>query len=156
MDMRVRKAMESDLEAAAQLWFERMALVREADANLALAADAQGLWQQAARQWLDCDDCAVFVAEINDALAGVLVVGVKENPPWIYPPRLGEIIEMALDLHHPHSGLGGAMLMRASAWLRANDIDVLEVQPPAFYPVEETFWRAQGGKLRSRKLWLKL
>ncbi len=156
INMRIRMAKEMDLGAAAQLWFERIALLRESDANTVLLPDAIYVWQQQAKHWIDDDGYAFFIAESDGKLAGILVVSIKDNVPWLYPPRLGEIVEMVLDLHRPHSRLAGALLERAAAWFRANDLAILEVQPPAHYPVEETFWRAQGGNSRSHKFWLKL
>ena len=154
--MRIRLAREQDLDAAAQLWFERMSLLREADPGLALARDAVALWQESARQWLQDPTCGFFVAEAVGELAGWLVAAIKDNAPWLRPQRLGAIVDMALDLHHSRPGLSSALLDQAAEWLRQRDITVLEVQPPAHYPLEEAFWRAQGGRLRSSKFWLKL
>ena len=154
--MRIRAAKLTDLQGAAQLWFERIAFLRESDANILLAPDAIRLWRQQAKHWIDEGDYAFFVAESNQEFAGFVVVGTKENLAWLDPPRVGQIVEMVLDLHRPYRGLSSALLERAAAWLRGQNIAVLEVEPNAYYPVEEAFWRAQGGKLRSRRFWLKL
>lgn len=154
--MRIRRAKTADLEPAAQLWFERAALLRESDARTALMPDAMRLWKQRAEQWIGNDEIAFLVAEADQALAGILVVSIKDNLPWLHPPRLGELLEMAVDLHCPHHGLSGALLQRAGDWLKAQGIVVMEVESPASYPVEEAFWRAKSGKVLSRKFWLSL
>ena len=154
--MRIRLAEERDLAQAAQLWFERMSLLREADPGLALRHEPASIWQDCARGWIDDEGCAFLVAEDDGALAGWLVVATKDNLPWLRPKRLGVIVDMALDLHQRRPGLSSALLERAADWLRARDIAVLEVQPSAYYPVEEAFWRAKGGRLRTSKFWLKL
>ncbi len=154
--MRIRMAKQTDLQGAAQLWFERIAFLRESDVNILLAPDASRLWRQQAKHWIDEGSCAFFVAEAEKNLAGFVVVRTKENPAWLYPARVGELVEMVMDLHRPYRGLGRALVERVAAWLRAQNIAVLEVEPNAYYPVEEAFWRTQGGKLRSRRFWLKL
>ena len=154
--MRIRRVKQTDLPGAARLWFERIAFLRESDANILLAPDASRLWRKQAQHWIDESDCAFFVAESDGELAGFVVVRTKENRAWLHPPRVGEIVEMVLDLHRPYRGSSSALLERVAAWLRSQNIEVLEVEPNAYYPVEDAFWRAQGGRLRSRRFWLKL
>ena len=154
--VRIRMAGESDLDTAAQLWFERIALLRETDANIVLAPAAIQSWQRQAKYWIEEDEYAFFVAESDGELAGILVVGISENLPWLQPKRLGSVVQMVLDLHRTRHGLSGALLERAKAWLQAREVAVLEVEPSARYPVEEAFWRAQGGNVRSLKFWLKI
>ena len=154
--MRIRMAKTSDLPGAVQLWFERISFLRESDASIVLAPDARILWRQQAMKWIDDDESAFFVAEVDSALAGLLVVRTKDNPAWFLPRRMGELVEIVLDLHRPHRGLSSALVERAAAWLRIQDINILEVEPNAYDPVAEAFWRAQSGRLRSRRFWLKL
>lgn len=154
--MRIRSANETDLAAAAQLWFERMSLLRESDPNLRLAPMAVSLWRERATGWMHDPDCGFFVATSESDVAGLLVVGAKDNLPWLLPARIGRLIEMTLDLHQSRGGLSRALLERAIDWLRARDIAVLEIQPWSRYPVEEAFWRAQGARQRASKFWLKL
>ena len=63
---------------------------------------------------------------------------------------------MAVDLHQPHSGLSSLLLEHASEWLRRQGIYTLQVDAPIAYPVETAFWRGQGAKARSQRLWLPL
>ena len=154
--MRIRQAKAPDVEASAQLWFERMALLQETDARTLLTADAIHAWRRLARQWIVDDSHGFFVAENRGELVGLLVITTKANLPWLSPPRIGEIVSMVLDLHHPQPGLGRALLERAYEWCRAQSLTLLEVDALAHYPVEEAFWRAQGGQQRSYKFWLQL
>lgn len=154
--MRIRIANETDLEMAAQLWFERMALLQETDMNSRLAVDAMQAWRIQARHWIGADDYAFFVAEIRAELIGLLVVTIKDNFPWLIPPRLGEVVSMVLDLHRPQPGLGDALLQRAHEWVREQGLSLLEVETSANYPVEEAFWRARGGRLRTHRFRLHL
>ncbi len=154
--MRIRSAKETDLSAAAQLWFERMSLLRESDPNLRLAPKAVALWQERAMGWIHDRDRAFYVAIADAEVTGFLVVGAKDNPPWLLPARVGRLVEMALDLHQSRRGQSRALLERAADWLRARDIAILEIQSWSCYPVEEAFWRAQGAKLRRSGFWLKL
>lgn len=154
--MRIRKAKETDLPGVTQLWFERIAYLCELDDSIVLAQDAVLRWRRQANRWIDEENPAFFVAEAAGEIVGFVVVRTTEIRPWLQPPRIGEILEMALDLHRPHHGLSSALLEWARSWLRAKDIDILQVEPNAHYPVEEAFWRAQGGKSRSHRFWLKV
>ena len=154
--MRIRLASELDLEPAAQLWFDRIALLREFDPCIVLAANAVGEWRKRAQKWILDSGCAFFVAETEGELAGFMVVRIMESQPGLSPEKIGTIVDLAVDLHQSHRGMSAALLERAKAWLRLHGVGVLEIQTPAHYPVEETFWRGQGAKLRQRKYWLNL
>ena len=72
------------------------------------------------------------------------------------PARIGVLLELAVDLHHPHSWSQRRLLEVAKSWLRSRDIAILEVAAPANYPVEDAFWRAQGAVLSARNYRLRL
>lgn len=154
--MRIRQARQSDIAAAAQLWFERMSLLRETDTSRVLAQDAIQAWANQAHLWIKSNEYAFFVGEIHGEIVGLLIVSMRENPSWLLPRQLGVIVEMAVDLHQAHPGLSGALLAQAKAWLKTHGVRLLEIQAPARYPVEEAFWRAQGARTRSSNMWLSL
>ena len=154
--MRIRRATANDLPAASQLWMERIFLLRESDSLLRPRADAREAWLCAAREWLESERCAVFVAEGEGALAGFVAVGVCAGDIGMQPQCIGRLLGMALDLHAPHPALGSRLLERASDWLRGRGISTLAVDAPAAYPLENAFWRGQGAKQREQRFWLPL
>ena len=154
--MRIRMASQTDLEMAAQLWYERIALLRESGANIALAPDAIDAWRQRARNWIGDGEYAFFIAEMNGTVIGLIVVTVIAGQPGLLPDHIGTIMELAVDLHQPHRGLSMALLGQAKAWLKSREVETLEIQAPAHYPVEDAFWRAQGVQLSSRKYRLQI
>lgn len=154
--MEIRRARMADLEAAAALWYERLAMLRESASWIEFAPDAIDRWRVRAANWIDADDFAFYIAEADGQIIGLAVVSVTEGKPGLRPARGGLLHELAVDLHHPHSGLSGRLLEAAKAWLRSKGITVLDVCAPASYPVEEAFWRAQGAGLRERQYRLQL
>ena len=154
--MRIRPATLADLTAASQLWHERVCLLQQTDGLIQLRADAMIAWQREAGKWLAVDDCAVFVAEAQGELTGYIAVIVCAGEAGLNPERVGRLLSMAIDLHQPRAGLSSLLLEHASAWLRENGADALQVDAPLAYPVEAAFWRGQGAKAVSQRLWLPL
>ena len=154
--MLIRRARAADLEAAAALWYERMAMLRESASWIDFAPDAIDRWRNSAASWIDDDACAFFVAEADGRIIGLAVAAARESSPGLCPGRSGLLMELAVDLHHPHSGLSGRLVEAAKSWLRSNDIRALDVRAPANYPVEDAFWLAQGAELRARQYRLRL
>ena len=146
----------ADLEAAAALWYERMAMLRESARWIELAPDAIDRWCSRAENWIDDDDCAVYIAEAHGQIIGLAVVAANEGKPGLCPGRRGVLMELAVDLHHPHSGLSARLIEAAKSWLRSVGVSVLDVCAPASYPVEDAFWRAQGAALSARQYRLRL
>ena len=93
------RARTADLEAAAALWYERMAMLRESSSCIEFAPDAIERWRERAVNWIDADDCAFFVAEAHEEIIGLAVVTASEGRPGLYPDRVGILLELAVDLH---------------------------------------------------------
>ena len=154
--MRIRPATAADLPAASQLWLERQYLLQQSDSLLQLSAAAQSDWLNAARAWLTSEDSALFVAENDGELIGVLVVDICAGDIATQPARLGKLRALAVDLHCAHPALSSRLLGAARGWLRGRGVTTLQVDAPAAYPVESAFWRGQGARLRSQRYWLPL
>ncbi len=154
--MDIRRARVDDLEAAAALWYDRMAMLRESATWVEFASDAIDRWRVRAKDWIDDADCAFFVAEADGRIVGMAVVTIRAGNPGLHPERSGVLMQLAVDLHQPHSGLSGRLIEAAKAWLLSNNISVLAVSAPANYPLEDAFWRAQGATLSARQYRLRL
>ena len=154
--MQIDLARESDLERAAQLWFDRQLLLQQSDPLIRLPADALERWRRRAQTWIANEDYAFILARDAEAARGYIVITTCDGPPGLEPARLGKVVDMAIDLHQSHSGLSRRLLGRAKDWLRARGVNRLAVDAPARYPVEEAFWRGQGGRLSSQTFWLEI
>lgn len=154
--MLIRRARAADLEAAAEIWHERMAMLRESASWIVFAPQAIDRWRCQAASWITDETCAFFVAEADNRVIGLAVAAARESSPGLYPARCGVLLELAVDLHHPHSGLSGGLIEAAKAWLRSEGVKALDVCAPASYPVEDAFWRAQGAALTARQYRLQL
>ena len=154
--MKIRAAQSSDLESASQLWFDRMNLLQQTDWQIKLLPDAKEHWRTTASNWIADDQVRFLVAENNEELIGLIAVGLAEGTPGLYPQRKAVLLDMAVDLHATHRGLGKQLLDMAKRWLSAKDVTQLEVDVPARYPVETAFWRAQGAELRFERRWLRI
>ena len=148
--MQIDFARETDLEGAAELWFDRLALLQQSDPLIKLAPDAAARWRASATRWIANEDFAFLLARDDEAIRGYIVVTTCDGPAGLEPARLGTVVEMAVDLHQSHSGLSRRLLDRAQDWLRARKINCLAIAAPVRYPVEEAFWRGQGAKLSSQ------
>jgi GNAT superfamily N-acetyltransferase len=149
--MQIRLATMSDLPAAAQLWFERITLLQQADPRIKLLPDAQRAWSAAATGWTSDKGTRFWVAEKCGTLVGFTVVRIARGQPGLQPQWRGVLVEMVIDLHDTHRGLAELLLDRARHWLAARGAREIEVNVPARYPVEAAFWRAQGGAASSER-----
>lgn len=154
--MLIRRAGAADLDAAAALWYERMAMLRESASWIEFAPDAIDRWRCQAASWIADEACVFYVAEADDRVIGLAVAAARESRPGLNPGRIGILLELAVDLHHPHRGLSGRLIEAVKTWMQSNDLSVLDVCAPASYPVEDAFWRAQGAALRARLYRLRL
>jgi hypothetical protein len=152
--MHVRPANPSDVPQTVFLWYERIALLQQTDSYFALLPSAREVWAETALQWIADDDVGFFVAEVDGSVVGYMVVTIVDGPVGLRPKKLGKLIDMGLDLHQSHRGLGGVLLDTVKVWLSEQKLRVLTVDLPLRYPVEEAFWRSQGAKARFNEYWM--
>ena len=154
--MKIRRAETADLEAASQLWFDRINLLQQTDPNIRLLPAAKEAWRSTARSWIADEKVHFLASEKGEHLIGLIAVGLVEGMPGLHPQRKGVLLDMAVDLHEAHRGSSEQLLERAKCWLSAKNVTQLEIDVPARYPVEVAFWRAQGARLRSERHWLRI
>lgn len=146
----------TDLEGAAQLWRDRVALLQQTDPAFRLLPDSAASWRAEAERWIADDQVGFFVATVDGALVGLVAVTVVAGKPGLDPERVGAVLEMAVDLHRARAGLSDGLLTRAKDWLAKLGVRRLEIDVPARYPVEEAFWRARRARARSTRFWLEI
>jgi len=152
--MNIRPAKLSDLSTVSFIWYERIALLQQSDSYFTPIPNAVQVWEEQATLWIDDATLGFFVAERESDVIGYVIVTVRDGPLGLHPKQIGKIIDMGLDLHQSHRGLGGKLVDTAKSWLREHDIRILTVDLPALYPVEEAFWRSNGAKLRFSEFWM--
>lgn len=151
----VRPALNDDIPALTELWYEKWALLSQSDPRIQLALDARARWSSAVSTWLTDPDRCVLVVE--DAHPVGYAVGMVDAllPPGLIPERVGVILDIALDAHGSHAGAARALVDGLRTWFAARDVDQLVVRTPRRQPVEQAFWRALGAADWMDVLWLK-
>ena len=153
--MHVRPAIQSDIPQAVFLWYERIALLQQTDSYFTPLPSATQVWENTANNWISAMMNLVFLWRKQMQVVGYMVVTVVDGPVGLRLKTLGKFIDMGLDLHQSHTGLGGELLNHVKAWLvGAQNVRVLTVDLPIRYPVEEAFWRSQGAKARFNEYWM--
>lgn len=152
--MHVRPAIQSDIPQAVFLWYERIALLQQTDSYFTPLPSATQVWGETANYWISANDFGFFVAESDGKVVGYMVVTMVDGPVGLRPKKLGKLVDMGLDLHQSHIGLGGQLLDHVKAWMAERNLRVLTVDLPLRYPVEEAFWRSQGAKARFNEYWM--
>ena len=152
--MNIRPAQQSDLSTVSFIWYERIALLQQTDSYFTPLPNAVQVWEQQANLWIDDSNVGFYLAEHESHTLGYIALTIVDGPVGLHPKQIGKIIDIGLDLHQSHRGLGGNLLDQAKSWLGERGIRILTVDLPARYPVEEAFWRSHGAKLRFSEFWM--
>jgi GNAT superfamily N-acetyltransferase len=153
--LKTRPASLNDIPRLASLWYEKTVLQQQADPRFRLAPDALERWSQAAQGWIKDSSFAVFAADAEDAPVGYVVVTIEPGAPGLLPERIGAILDLAIDAHGYHGGVGRALVDAARDWLREQGIEQMRIPVARRHAVEQAFWRALGAKEWFDCLWMK-
>ncbi|MBZ0280358.1 MAG: GNAT family N-acetyltransferase [Anaerolineae bacterium] len=154
--VRIRAATTSDLPDLSRLWHEKMVIHQQLDRHVMLAPDAESRWKLAAAGWLLDQQCAVFVADVDDEVLGYIVGRIQASPPGLLPESIGFITDLTVDAHRPGGGVGRLLLDVMRKWFLECGIEQVMAQVPASVAVEQAFWRAQRAVDWVDVMWLKL
>jgi ribosomal protein S18 acetylase RimI-like enzyme len=100
---------------------------------------------------LNIPQVRVFVAtgEDNERVAGYIAVALSPLSMTTAPatPETGFLLELALDAHRYHAGMGRALYRTAAGWLQTQGKSSCLIAVPHFYVVEQAFWRSLGAEV---------
>lgn len=143
--MNIRRATADDTPSLNFLRQERAVLLQQSDPRLgaflntiARTADFSALLTSS-----QPDSHGLFVGELNPAspprVVGYILgmVSLQE-----LPTNIGLILDLALDAHQYHAGLGRQLYTQLRAWFSDQPIHRLWVPIPRYHAVEQAFWRS--------------
>jgi len=152
------------MERVAELWTEITEHHARLDPFFRQRSDAQG--QSELRGLLNAlerdPDAAIFVyalgeSEAGDAarqssgaaapaadLAGLCIVRIDHAPPILEETERAEITDLGVREVHRRRGVASQLLEAALAWVRAAEVERVEVQVASGNPEGQAFWRARG------------
>ncbi len=142
----VRAATPLDLPRLASLWYENTVLQQQADHRLRMAPDGETRWTVRAALWLDDPRAAVFVADHGSGVIGYCAGRVEAGAAGLLPEQRGVILELAIDAHGYHAGVGRELIGALRRWFKAQGAEDMIVYVTRRHAVEQAFWRALGAK----------
>lgn len=103
---------------------------------------------------LDMPGVRVFIAsddpedrvDPKDRVVGYIAAALRPLDSSVRAPTAdaGFVLELVLDAHRYHAGMGRALYRAAADWLREEGQQTCLVRVPRFHVVEQAFWRSLG------------
>ena len=103
-------------------------------------------------------DNAIFAAELDGHVAGVLLASLRQTPdvPVLVPRRYASIDNVVVDRELRGRGIGRALLEHAHQWAAGQGVDMVELTVWEFNENARKLYESLGYKTASRKMWLQL
>ncbi len=150
----IRPAVEADLDAIVELWFELMEHHRQINDRF---------WQPAPdaaekmRAWLgeevrDPARC-LLVAELQGQVVGFIHGQMSGGPPPVAPRRDGEITDLYVVPAFRRQGLARALVEALSGWFGGQGAEKIVLSAAVDNAEAGGFWRALGFEPVIHRLW---
>jgi ribosomal protein S18 acetylase RimI-like enzyme len=140
----VRMAELADVASIVALWRESMALHGDRDPVFRPRADGHLAFERFVSARIGAPDAAVFVAEVDGAVAAYGVCVRRSRPDYFEPGEHGLVTDLDVSSDHRRQGLGERVLDALCGWLRERGIDWVEAEVVSANELSLGFWRKRG------------
>jgi ribosomal protein S18 acetylase RimI-like enzyme len=143
---RIRPARPDEVDDVGRMWHEMYAYQQQRGMMLPLRDDAVEIYKHEISNRLDTKLSVIFVAELDDGLAGFLAAQTKRLPPFLSTdkPLVGYIgavyVRPAARRHH----LGKALVDASFAWFERAGVGSIELQVIDGNELARAFWEGMG------------
>ncbi len=135
-----RAAQLDDLKALSDLWEERRIIQAQTDPQLSIRANEKENWRARMESLISVGSAGhVIVGEKEESIVGFIAGDFIES-------STGRVLDLALDAHTYHGGLGRELVAALRAWYVTQHTSTLVVCIPRFQAVEQAFWRSLGAR----------
>ena len=154
LEIHIRPARFSDLDAIVRLWIAMMQDHQRADSRVQLTDDAPDAYRYYVNYYLSERNSCVRVVEVEGRVVAFGLLTIARNMQMFDPPRLGYLSDLVVDADWRRRGIGRRLVTHLLDWLRSREIDCLQLQHYANNKAGEVFWRACGFEPYYMRMWL--
>ncbi|HIG73334.1 MAG TPA: GNAT family N-acetyltransferase [Bacteroidetes bacterium] len=140
----IRKATRADRDGALALWRLLQQEHEAQDDRYRISEDAEARWATDFRTWTRAHTSAVWVAEADDQLAGLLTAHLAEPAPMYSGPSFVFVGDIVVAPAWRGAGLGRRLLEAAREWARQVGAGEIRAGVLATNPAGRAFWERQG------------
>lgn len=147
MDPTIRSASPVDIPAISAIWWESMLFHGDRDRTFAPAPGGRALFEHFLAEQLaaaTANQAAVMVAEVGGAVAAYGVAVLRQRSGYFALTEYGLITDLDVASVHRRRGLGERVLQALVGWLRAREVERVEVEVVSANETSAAFWRKQG------------
>lgn len=140
----VRPAEPRDLDRVAALWTAITQHHAGFDPLFTQRRDADDALRDLIRELHRDRDAAIFVFDRAGDLPGMCIVRIDRAPPILEETERAEITDVGVREDARRQGIARRLVEAALAWVRAANVERVEVQVAVNNPEGQAFWRALG------------
>ena len=98
---------------------------------------------------------AIFVAEMNERIIGLIQVMMQESPdvPYMVPRRFAKVSDLVVDNDFQHMTIGAQLMHQAEKWAINKRASSMELNVFEFNSGARSFYQSIGYETGSRMMW---
>lgn len=153
--MKIRPAVESDLNAVNNLFDEFFSYLAALQPDFCFPAKSDGSYFQSI---LLSEEDILFVAENDGVPVGMLHLAISKTPPYpsVVRHRYGEVIDFIVTKSFRHQGIGLQLIKAAKSWCADKRLDYVELLVLENAEDERRFYEKNGFETAHRTMRLML
>ena len=143
-DLKMRPAVESDLDRLVDLWRLLMQFHQELDPRFRVKEVSEQAWRDFAKRHMAEHDHFLFVTEASGDIVAYILGSVEINPPPMETGTYGFVTDIYVLDDYRRRGVGTQLWFAALEWFRAKGQTSVRLNVASLNALAESFWRSHG------------
>jgi ribosomal protein S18 acetylase RimI-like enzyme len=154
--LKIRKAIQKDVENISALWIEFIDLHESYENYYKKAKNAHSLFSQFISKQISARNSLVLVGLADNKICSYLLAKIEDRPPVFADRKYGLISDLAVSANYRRKGFGEQLFNESLIWFKKRNVKRIELTVATSNPISVNFWSKLKFKQYSERRYIEL
>ena len=144
MNVKIRKAKQSDCDVILSLWIKMMDFHRKYDKHYSRSKSTSKNFRKFVSENISSKKSLVLVASYNKNIVGYTIASIVKYPLALQLKQFGAVYELMVQKEFRRNGIGNRLFTETQKWFKNRGVKRIELSVLKKNPISSKFWKKMG------------
>jgi len=144
MNIKIRKAKQSDTESILTLWAEMMDFHANYDKHYSRTESSKKGFRKFVSENISSKKSLVLVASYNKNIVAYTIASIVKYPIVLQKKQFGAVYELTVQTEFRRNGIGKQLFAETQKWFKKRGVNRIELSVLRKNPISSKFWKKMG------------